>query len=123
MIGNDMCALFFLQALDLPVVVLLHLGGSHRQPWKHHIPSVGTVNVFDDSIARKLTVSLTCAKVFSAAIERHRGETTMKITDQKTIDFLRKLNNANDRGRAADKRIPIIKWAIIVKPSSKPCGN
>jgi hypothetical protein len=49
----------------------------------------------------------------------------MKITDQKTIDFLRKLNTANARGRAADRKVPLLKWAIIVKPSTKgeSCAN
>jgi hypothetical protein len=40
-----------------------------------------------------------------------------KMTDKKTIDFLRKLNAANERGRAADRKTPLLKWAIIVKPS------
>lgn len=45
-----------------------------------------------------------------------------KMTDKKTIDFLRKLNAANERGRTADRKTPLLKWAIIIKPS-KPCGN
>lgn len=47
----------------------------------------------------------------------------MKIIDQKTIDFLRKLNDANERGRATDRKTPMLKWAVVVKPASKPCGN
>lgn len=42
-----------------------------------------------------------------------------KITDPRNVEFLRKLNAANGRDRAADRKTPLLKWAIIIKPTKK----
>jgi hypothetical protein len=50
----------------------------------------------------------------------------MKITDIKTINFLRKMNAANERGRAADRKVPLLKWAVVIKPTAskeESCAN
>lgn len=47
------------------------------------------------------------------------GQVMNKITDPRNVEFLRKLNAANERGRAADRKTPLLKWAIVIKPTKK----
>lgn len=47
------------------------------------------------------------------------GQAMNKITDPRNVEFLRKLNAANERGRAADRKTPLLKWAIVIKPTKK----